>query len=176
MTWSEWNHLKFYKFANNVVVISHLKLTSAVKNYMAHKYKCKTMSNLSHKYFKISSLNRFLLQKSRIFKSSCSVIRSMNHMMKEHIKSYANTSHFIFESFSPLSFMSQMPSDEQIPQHPHRAHCQREPALGGVSVVIFRTCTWLKTISILFSLLQQLHLSPIWHSKTSQLRWSLAAQ
>lgn len=101
-----------------------------MKKYTAHKYKCKTMSNLSHKFFKISSPNRFLLQKKRIFKNSCSVIRSMNHMMREHIKSYANTSHFIFQSFSPLSFTSQMPLDEQIPLHPHRARCQREPALG----------------------------------------------
>lgn len=88
------------------------------------------MSNLSHKFYKICSPNRFLLQKSRIFKSSCSVIRSMNHMMREHIKSYANTSHFIFQSFSPLSFTSQMPLDEQTPLHPHKAHCQRQPALG----------------------------------------------
>lgn len=126
---SEWNHVKFYKFANILVAISHSKLISAVKNYMAHKYKCKTMSNLSHKFHKNSSPNRLLLQKSRIFKTSCSVIRSMNHM-RQHIKSYANTSHFIFQSFSPLSFTSQMPLDEQILLHPHRAHCQREPALG----------------------------------------------
>lgn len=36
---------------------------------------------------------------------------------------------FYFQSFSPLSFMSQMPLDEPIPLHPHRTHCQREPAL-----------------------------------------------
>lgn len=144
---------------------------------MAHKYKCKTMSNLPHKCFKISSPNRFLLQKSRIFKSSCSVIRSMNHMMKEHIKSYANTSHFIFESFSPLSFMSQMPSDEQIPLHPHRAHCQREPALGVFLWSFLGLVCDLKSsqFSSPFSNSYIYHPSDT-QCKLAQLRWSLAAQ
>lgn len=60
-------------------------------------------------------------------------MRPMNHMMRELKKSYANASHFIFQSVSLLSFMSQMPLDEQDLPYTHTQLIARGSMHWGIS-------------------------------------------